>query len=169
MRLLAFSLVSTFPTWVFNSSAATAGLLIILGIVLTASFWAEGFPSAAGRVLLATGAGGYVVAAFRPADVDLNMHILGALFVMGAGDIGLLAAGLACRRGPLRGLRTPTLVIAAPAFTGTILHFGPDHFGLGMGGAERIAVFAPRIWLTIAAAVIMRGTRDTGMRTIHET
>lgn len=114
------------------------------------------------RVLIVIGACGYLLAALWPADINLNMHILGALFIMGGGNIGLLVAGLAFGRGPLRALQAPTLVIGALAFVATILHFSPNYFGLGMGGTERIAVFSLQAWLLITATIILRGTYHSG-------
>ncbi|MER5789787.1 DUF998 domain-containing protein [Streptomyces sp. NPDC001980] len=141
----------------FNGAIVVAALLVLLGVLLTAQAWGRGRASVTARVLIGIGACGYLLAALWPADVDLNMHVLGALFIMVGGNIGLLVAGVAFGRGPLRALKVPTLVIGTLAFAGTIVHFGDNYFGLGMGGAERIAVFSLQVWLVMTATVILRG------------
>ncbi|WP_433179770.1 DUF998 domain-containing protein [Actinoallomurus sp. CA-150999] len=144
-----------------DTSCAITALLIILGVFLTARCWGKGFASVSARVLIVIGACGYLLAGVRPADVDLNVHILGALFIMGGGNIGLLVAGPAFRRGPLRALQVPTLALGTLAFAATILHFNRTYLGLGMGGTERIAVFALQAWLVITAIAVLRGTGDS--------
>ncbi|MEU0600664.1 DUF998 domain-containing protein [Streptomyces sp. NPDC006393] len=145
----------------FNVSAATAAVLIVLGVILTASSWGKGSASKTARILIAIGACGYLSAALWPADVSLNMHTLGALFIMGGGNVGLLVAAAAFRRGPLKALRTPTLIIGTVALAAAILHFSRAYLGLGMGGIERVAVFALEAWLAIVAVHILRGTRHS--------
>jgi hypothetical membrane protein len=141
---------------VFNVSAALTGVLVLAGLLLTAPWWGRGFGSATARTMVGLGACGYLVVALAPSDVNLGVHVLGALLVIGVADLGLLVAGLAFGRGPLRSLRTPTLVIAGLALAGAVLHFARHYAGLGMGGTERVAVFAPEVWLTLVAARLLR-------------
>ena len=88
--------------------------------------------------------------------MNINMHVLGALFIMGGGNAGMLVAGLAFRRGPFRRLQPATLIIGAIAFVAAILHFIRTYAGPGMGGTERIAVFALEAWLVMMAVFILR-------------
>ncbi|MEV0776710.1 DUF998 domain-containing protein [Streptomyces sp. NPDC050433] len=143
----------------FNTSAIVAALLIIAGAFLTSRYWGKGVASKAARGLIVVGACGYALAGLWPADVDLDMHVLGALLIMGGGNIGLLVAGLAFRGGPLKHLQVPTLLIGGVAFVAAFLHFSGNYFGLGMGGTERIAIFALEVWMVVVAVHILRQGR----------
>lgn len=141
----------------FNVSAIVVAVLVIVGVLLTGRLWGRGVASLAGRVLLVFAAVGYVLAGLWPSDVNLNLHVLGALLLFGAGDLGLIAAGLVSRHSPLGRLRAATLLIAITAMAATWMHFSRHYLGLGMGGTERIAVFALEAWLVVASLHVLTG------------
>jgi len=125
-----------------NSAAVTAGLLVIAGVLPTARCWGRGFGPSAARVLI----------------------VIGALFIMGGGNLVLLVAGAAFRNGSLAPLRSPTLLIGTVSLIASALHLGRHYARLGMGGTERVAVFALEVWMVIVAVHILRILRDTAIR-----
>lgn len=137
----------------FDAAMVGTGVLLVLGALTLAAVWRGRFAWTA-PILIALGGCGYVLAALWPADVDLNLHVLGAFLLMGCGNIGLLLAAFAARP-PLRGFAA---VLGAIAITATVLHFGKHYLGLGMGGSERIAVFALPLWTMICGVHLL--TRD---------
>ncbi|TLS44402.1 DUF998 domain-containing protein [Streptomyces montanus] len=140
----------------FNTSVIVATVLVIVGVLLTSRWWGRGVASMAARVLIVAGAGGYVLAGVWPADVNLDLHVLGAALIMLGGNVGLLVAGLAFRRGALARLRTPTVVISVVAFVAALMHFSGHYAGLGMGGTERVSVYALEVWLVLVAVHILQ-------------
>jgi hypothetical membrane protein len=132
----------------FNTAVVIEAVCIIAGIVLTGFLFGRGILATAGRILLISAAGGYVLVALKPADVDENLHLLGALVIMGCGNLGFLLAAWPNR---LRALTAAAGVIAIGA---AILFFHQVDPGIGLGGMERVAVFALQLW-TLAAGFIL--------------
>jgi hypothetical membrane protein len=145
---------------VMNTSAVVNGVLIIAGILLTGVLWRSDWRTQIARVLLVGAAGGFVLAGLFPADVNLNLHVLGAFLIMGVGNLGLLLAGLADRGSPLATLRVLTVSVVAVALVATWLHFsrsGP----FGVGGSERFALFALQLWFIVLGGYLFRKARGT--------
>ncbi|MEX0172068.1 DUF998 domain-containing protein [Streptomyces sp. LMG1-1-1.1] len=138
-----------------NASFVALGVLLVVGVVLTAGvLWRENRTAAAARLLLAGAGVGFVLAGLAPADVDENQHVLGALLIMAAGNIGLVLAGFGLsERIPTR-LRWGTAALGVTAFAALGLFLSRQYLGLGMGGMERVAAFPVLLW---ALAAGMRG------------
>jgi hypothetical protein len=79
---------------------------------------------------------GYALAGAFPADVDENTHFLGALLIMGIGNIGLLTAGFAPRRTALGHFRAFTLSMGLIALAGSVLFFAQQ------GSASALAAWS---------------------------
>ncbi|MFI0811857.1 DUF998 domain-containing protein [Streptomyces echinatus] len=129
-----------------NISFIALGTLLVVGAALTGPMWRRGAIAAIARFLLAGAGLGFALAGLAPADVHENQHILGALLIMGTGNIGLLlaGAGLSIRvPGPLR-WATSLLGITAVMALG--LFFSHHYLGLGMGGMERVAALPLLVW-----------------------
>ena len=88
----------------------------------------------------------YALAAVYPADVDENLHVLGAFLIMGMGNIGLLLAGCAPHGTALGRWRRLTLTAGLIALAGTVLFFAQQGLGIGVGGMERVAVLPFPLW-----------------------
>ena len=81
-----------------NAVFVGAGLLLAVGALLARRALRPG-RAATVTVASAVAAGsGYVLAGLYPADVDENLHVLGALLVFALGNAALLAAALAAGR-----------------------------------------------------------------------
>ncbi|MER6949454.1 DUF998 domain-containing protein [Nonomuraea sp. NPDC000554] len=143
-----------------NTSFVVQGLLLLAGLLLTGgACWGKGWLQGIARTLLAIDAGGYVLVGLVPADLDENLHLLGALLIMGAGNIGLLLAAFVPRPGLFRDLRTATLAIGLVAVAGAALFFTQHDPGIGLGGTERVAVFTLEAWTLVMAVAVLRARR----------
>ena len=141
-----------------NVSFAAHGLLLLAGALLLGRCWGRGGTSVTTRVLFSLPCGGWVLVGFVPADVDENLHVLGALFIMGLGNIGLVCAGFLrgdCLFGGVRP-RVVTFAIAAVAQSATWLFFAQADPGIGLGAMERLAVYALDAWVLVMAVAVFR-------------
>ncbi|MEU0503846.1 DUF998 domain-containing protein [Nocardia sp. NPDC005998] len=150
-----------------NASFVLHGVLLLAGMLLTGACWGRGRISVSSRILFVINAAGWVLVGFVPADVDENLHLLGALFIMGLGNIGLCCAGFVRRDSQFGRLRPITLAIAAAAAAAALLFFGQVDVGIGLGGQERVAAFALDVWtLAMAIAILSASTSARRARTI---
>jgi hypothetical membrane protein len=137
---------------VMNTAVLVEGVLIIFGLLLTMACWKRGFLGWSGRVLLLIDGVGYLLVGLKPADLDENLHVLGALLIMGAGNLGLLLAGFSLRT---RALRIFSLATAAVSTTAGVLFFSQVDVGIGLGGTERVAVFALEFWTVVVGVWLL--------------
>ncbi len=137
-----------------NGSFVVLGVLLVVGTALTGTLWRTGAAAAAARILLAGSGAGFVLAGLAPADVHENQHVLGALLIMGTGNIGLLLTGIGLAdEVPVR-LRRMTGLLGVAAIAAFGLFLSGHYLGLGMGGMERVAAFPALVW---ALVVGLRG------------
>jgi hypothetical membrane protein len=108
----------------------------------------------AGALLIAAGAG-WVLAGVWPADVNENWHVLGALFIMILGNIGL-ALGPAVPVEP-RWLRWTAPVLGAVGLAGAAFFFTGNDLGLGLGGMERVAAYPMLAWMALTGLALLFG------------
>ncbi|MFD7238766.1 DUF998 domain-containing protein [Streptomyces syringium] len=142
-----------------NTSFVVHGLLLLVGTLLTGTGWGRGWLSTTARILFALNAGAWVLVGLVPADVNENLHVLGALIIMGLGNIGLVCAGFASGASPFGKLRGITFAVAAPAVVAAGMFFGQYDPGTGLGALERIAAFALDAWTLVMAVAIFRLSR----------
>ncbi|MGA6154351.1 DUF998 domain-containing protein [Stenotrophomonas sp. NPDC087984] len=145
-----------------NASFIALGTLLVIGTVLTGVLWRRGSASAVTRFLLAGAGMGFVLAGLAPADVRENQHVLGALLIMGTGNIGLLLAGAGLADHVPAPLRRMTSLLGIIALTAFGLFLSRHYLGLGMGGMERVAAFPLLAW---ALVVGIRGLFHQKTRT----
>ena len=130
-----------------NVSFVVFGVGIVVGtLILGRALGLLRTPTA----LIASSGIGYVLAGVYPADVNENMHVLGALFIFFAGNVGLLVLGLS--RGTAAGpLRIATIAAGIAGLTCTVLFLARVDVGIGLGGLERIPAYLPSLWLLVVA------------------
>ncbi|MFE5908103.1 DUF998 domain-containing protein [Streptomyces wedmorensis] len=145
-----------------NVSFTALGVLLLVGAALTGgALWRTGRVAATARLLPAGAGAGFVLVGLAPADVNENQHVLGALLIMAAGNIGLVVAGFALApRVPLL-LRWGAVLSGVTALTALVLFLSHTYLGLGMGGMERVAAFPLLLWSLAVAThgVIARPAR----------
>ncbi|MFJ3159899.1 DUF998 domain-containing protein [Streptomyces kanasensis] len=144
-----------------NASFVALGALLVVGAVLTSGPWRRGAAGAVARCLPVGAGAGFVPAGPAPADVDENQHLLGALLIMGTGNIGLVAAGSGLADDVPRALRRVTGLLGVVALAAFGLFLSHRYLGLGRGGMERVATLPILLW-TLALAV--RGLRRRAPR-----
>ncbi|MEU9113618.1 DUF998 domain-containing protein [Streptomyces sp. NPDC048483] len=140
-----------------NTSFVVHGALLLAGALMTgAACWGRGGMSLTSRILFLIQAAAWGLVGFVPADVDENLHVLGALIIMGFGNLGLLCAGFLRRGSLLGGLRPFTLAVAVVASAAAGMFFGQYDPGIGMGTLERLAAFGTDAWVLVAALAVLR-------------
>ncbi|WP_431774072.1 DUF998 domain-containing protein [Streptomyces cucumeris] len=150
-----------------NTSFAVQGVLLLIGMVLTGFIWGRGAMAWTTRILFAIGAAGWVLVGMVPADVNEDLHVLGALLIMGLGNIGLLCAGCVRKDAPLARVRVVSLTLAATAFLATWMFFARHDPGTGLGGMERIAAGMTQLWTLAVALVALRATGTASSRQVR--
>ncbi len=131
---------------VMNVAFVLTAVLLLAGLVLV------GRPWRAGQWLMVLGAAGLGLAGAFPADRNENVHLLGALLIFAAGNVGLVVAGLSA---PAR-LRGLALGLGLLGVAGSVLFIAQQGLGLGVGGMERVAVFPLPVWACCAGLVMLR-------------
>jgi hypothetical membrane protein len=132
--------------WVMNSTFVITGLLMALGAVASWPGWPRRRRSAAGLILLVLGGAGQALAGLRPEDVDLGLHSVGALFGILGSSVGVLLLGLSVR--PARpALGYLSLLVGFAGMVGFVLTAVAPGMRVGVGLAERLAVYPTVIWL----------------------
>ncbi|MEU9989044.1 DUF998 domain-containing protein [Streptomyces sp. NPDC048045] len=135
-----------------NISFIALGALLIVGAALTGPLWRRGATAAVARILLAGAGLGFVLTGVAPADVNENQHVLGALLIMGTGNIGLLLAGVGLSNDVPGPLRWATSLLGITAITALGLFLSHHYLGLGMGAMERVAAFPLLLWTLAVGA-----------------
>ncbi|MEU9455684.1 DUF998 domain-containing protein [Streptomyces sp. NPDC048277] len=145
-----------------NFSFVLLGVLLAVGVACGGSLWRTNRTATVTRALLTSAGVGFVVAGLAPADVYENQHVLGAMLIMGLGNIGLLTAGAGLSREVGTGLRWATGLLGALALTALSLFLSQRYLGLGIGGMERVAALPLLVWtLTAGVAGLLHRARGT--------
>ncbi|MEV7566270.1 DUF998 domain-containing protein [Streptomyces tanashiensis] len=141
-----------------NGSFVALGVLLVVGVALTGGApWRGGRAATAARLLLACAGVGFALAGLAPADVDENLHVLGALLIMAVGNAGLVLAGFALAERLPASLRWGGGLLGVAALTALGLFLPRHYLGLGMGGMERVAAFPLLFWaLTVGVHGVVR-------------
>ncbi|OPF71620.1 hypothetical protein VT50_0233465 [Streptomyces antioxidans] len=130
-----------------NASFIVLGTSLVVGAVLTGALWRSGAVATVVRCLLAGAGVGFVLAGLAPADVNENQHVLGAMLIMAAGNIGLALAGIGLADDVPGPLRWMTSLLGITAITAFGLFLSHHYLGLGMGGMERVAALPLLAWM----------------------
>jgi hypothetical membrane protein len=147
-----------------NASFFLQGVCITGGGLLLPRRIAGGWTGVAARLFLLIAACGVILVAFVPEDVNVRMHIHGALFNFVGSSFGLLLLGasfFSLRR--LRGsLAWPTLAAGAVSLLGDMFFVFPNpHLNAvaGAGLLERIAAYPLPLCLPWIGFVILKNRR----------
>ncbi|MEV4721704.1 DUF998 domain-containing protein [Micromonospora noduli] len=119
-----------------NTATLATAVLLAAGLLLTWRILGHGPVVRTAQTLLLLATGGYALVALHPADIDENLHVLGAVLIMGMGNFGLLLAGFAPRGTTLGRWRRLTLTAGLIALAGTTLFAAQQGLAIGVGGME---------------------------------
>lgn len=143
--------------WVFNAGIFINGALVVLGVWFTRTLWPQGWLTTTALWILAVGGGdGSMLVGLAPLDVNLPVHMLGAVLALGVAGLGMLAmAAVMWRvRPPFAFYTLATGVVTLLAFV--VYGAGIDP-GIGRGTLERIAAWPHTIWYMVTGFLILRG------------
>ncbi|NEW09935.1 DUF998 domain-containing protein [Paenibacillus sp. SYP-B3998] len=129
-----------------NISFILEGVAVIIGVILLGFLWHGIFGSWTARILLLIAGIGWIIVGREPADVNENLHVLGALFIMVLGNVGLILTKPVRVPSYARNIRIFSLAIGVIGLVATGLFFTGHYLGLGMGGMERIAALTMQMW-----------------------
>ncbi|WP_406073444.1 DUF998 domain-containing protein [Micromonospora sp. NBC_01638] len=148
-----------------NAAMLVTAVLLAAGLLLTWRLLGRGAVVRSAQALLLLATVGYALAAVYPADVDENLHVLGAFLIMGLGNVGLLLAGFAPGTTTLGRRRRLTLAAGLIALVGTVLFFAQQGVGIGVGGMERVAVLPFPLWACYLGVLLAASapTRDLAL------
>jgi hypothetical membrane protein len=138
-----------------NTSIVIEGILIIAGVIMIGSLWKHTFISRAARSFLVITGLAFVTVGLVPADVNENLHVLGALFITFVGNIGLILTGLTSNTSYVKRMWVLAPIIGIIGLIATGLFFTGHYLGLGMGGMERFAVFNLPIWTLLMGCYLL--------------
>jgi hypothetical membrane protein len=141
---------------VMNAGFILLGVFTIAGVLLTHSIWPQRRLTSVGVALIVISGFGGPLAGFFPANVNLGLHILGALVNFLAAGIGLLLLGIGARTRS-GGLAAWSLLLGGTTLAGFVLYNSQTFLGLGPGGMERVIGYSPVVWaIGLGVALLLR-------------
>jgi hypothetical membrane protein len=149
---------SPLHTWM-NLSLMAQGSLLVLGVISTWNAWRSKVVNIAPRILLIMVGIGWFLAGFYPADVNENLHVLGAFLIFFLGNIGIILLEAPMRIKAKRAFRRLSILLGVIGLTTTVLFLNHTYLGLGMGGMERLAVFPLQLWFLFTGYVFLKPTQ----------
>lgn len=161
--LLATALFVAAP-WhaAMNGSLVATGMLLALGVLFTWSALGRGASVRAAQLSTVAGAVGYVLVGAYPADVDEEIHVLGAMLIFVLGNSAMLVAALAGRSTVLGPLRGPSCTLGLTGVAGVVLFLARVDLGFGVGGMERVPVFPLFCWVVLVGLRVVGDRPATG-------
>jgi hypothetical membrane protein len=142
---------------VMNVTFVLTGVLILVGLFLTRTTWPRRRLTTWGLVLLGVAEAGTILVGLSPENVNVLLHIVGALNIP-AGNVAMILLGLAIwrdRPGMARFSVVASVVGLLGLLAGPFLAILTGHGG---GLAERIALYPLIIWLIVCGLAVL--TKD---------
>ncbi|PSK98813.1 putative membrane protein [Murinocardiopsis flavida] len=135
-----------------NGAYIGVGVLAILGAALGRAAWPKGGLATTGLVLVALAGVGAIIAGVYPENVDLDLHLLGAVIAIPMSNIGMGLLALALRRtNPVLSAFTGAAVLIG--LTGLVfVAMAPDS---GIGLVERLAGYPFEIWKVVIGLAVL--------------
>lgn len=137
-----------------NVGFMVAGLLMILGSVLTRTAWPRRRLSQTALLMIAIAGLGEILSGVAPGNVSVAAHAAGALLHWIFGTAGIVCLGFAVRKSsPI--FASFSLFSAALVVTAFFLYGNHAYLGLGRGGMQRLLSYPLSIWLIVAGFVLL--------------
>jgi hypothetical membrane protein len=131
---------------VMNATFVVSGLLTLAGAIGTWRAWPRRRLTTAGLVLLVLAGAGQMLVGFRPENVDIALHGIGALFGIGGANVGVVLLGGAMWR-TRRWVAVLSLAVGAVGLVSFLLLGSAPSLGLGIGLVERLAGYPVVVWM----------------------
>lgn len=131
-----------------NVTFVVTGALLLIGLLLTRRAWPRRKLTAWGFAFLAVAGAGTILVGLNPENVNLGLHVVGALNIP-CGSLGLLLLGLATWESR-PGVSKLTLLLAGIGFAGMVGGIAVGVLGgHGAGLAERLALYPAVLWTAL--------------------
>ena len=137
-----------------NATFVVSGLLSIAGPILTQRAWPSRRLTAVGLALLALGGAGEVLVGFRPENVNIGLHGLGAAFGIAGANLGVLLLGIGVWSAR-RWTAILSLVVGAVGVVCYLQLGSPPALALGIGLVERLAAYPLVVWQIAVGAFLL--------------
>ncbi|WP_338201541.1 DUF998 domain-containing protein [Candidatus Nephthysia bennettiae] len=139
---------------VMNATFALTGLLMLSGAVGTRRAWPRRRLTTAGLVMLVLAGAGEVLVGFRPENVSLGFHALGAVFGIAGANVGVLLLAVAVwRTSPWTAILS--LVVGVLGLVSFLLFVSAQSLGLGTGLVERLAGYPVVVWMIVVGCSLL--------------
>ncbi|GAA0907433.1 MULTISPECIES: DUF998 domain-containing protein [Streptomyces violaceusniger group] len=142
-----------------NIGFVVSGALTALGAVLLWRYWPQSrLTRIAGVLFVLTGLG-RVIVGFGPEDVNITMHMIGAL-AQSPSSVAVLLSAIAIRDTSPALARTG-MALGALGLVGAVLALGGQagitafHLGVGPGLTERLSSHPIQVWLVVIGTAVM--------------
>ncbi|MEV4569426.1 DUF998 domain-containing protein [Nonomuraea sp. NPDC049419] len=140
-----------------NGSFLVLGLLLVAGLLLASG--ARG--GRAGRVMVALAGLGWILVGLAPENENMLLHLIGALLIFVCGNVGMIVYGLRLRTSGHHFVGVWSLFTGAVGVAATALFLSGQFLGLGLGGMERLAVYAIVVWAAVLGVTTVVARRPT--------
>jgi hypothetical membrane protein len=142
---------------IMNVSFVLTGVFLAFGaLLLMMALRGNTMSRIAFSALILTGVG-WVLVGVYPADINENMHVLGALIIFVVGNAALVFGSGLSSMSTMGQVGSITLGLVG--FAAAFLHFAGIYLGLGMGGMERVTAYPVSVWTAIIALLLLAGAR----------
>ncbi len=142
---------------VMNISFVATGLLMLLGLYFTRSFWPKRRLALLGLALIALAGIGKIIVGFVPGNVNFALHSLGGLGMVFA-SIGMILIGLTILEKEHRWIRYLSLILGSAGLVGMLLFLLINYWG---GATERLADYPMFIWMIVLGIYFVLLSRNS--------
>ena len=150
-----------------NGSFVLAGILTLVGTAALWRLWPARRMTTIALVLLVCAGVLKLVVGLAPENVNVSLHVLGALNLP-LESVAILLLSLSIVD-VSRALWVFGLVVAAAGLVGSVLTSAAQYagnganLGLGNGGMERVAAYPGNVWLVVVGVVVIATGRGFGL------
>ncbi len=141
-----------------NTAFIAQGVLLIVGVALTADAWAAKGNRRVWQGMVGVTGASWIVVGLVPEDVDLAVHSIGALPIFVLGNAALVAAGVSASTRNRPTARATALVLGVVGLLGfalTVFAVANPGGAIGIGFAERVTVFPLQVWALVVGVGLL--------------
>lgn len=144
--------------WALNGGLILAGILTIVGALLTRGAWPPTRTVSIALGLIVIAGIGTIGVGVWPVDGNEFLHIASTLTTFVPGSVGVVLLGATVI--PQHWWFGIVTVLFGAVSLGALALFGGHiYLGLGHGGMERVAGYASTLWYVVAGAFVLRSAR----------